>query len=246
MAILTETEAQEQYKATIDYIANTAIFQYTFVLTVGYVFSSTFYTTPGSSYEFLGFAFTHTQWGLIANFSAAAINLYIARHLSYLATLASLYPQKRRKFRFLTRHHHWFLNPFRVNRITYRIPVMSSFLYMFVVIIGLFPSVHMLDTDPHYQALSQVRNYEFWFTYILGSFLSLLHLISSYVVISRITFLGNCLWRGRYLPKTGNKKSTLSYKAKRGQEALRVPAKPHNTDSQGDRLLDELLSEPPH
>lgn len=121
--VLTIEEAKTQYVQTLDNLARTAIFQYTFVAT-SYYFSG--FTEPGNTPSFLGFEFSAIEWVFIGLLGVAVLNFYITRQLQLLTVLLKMYPSQRRKLRFLTWHHYWPLNPFRARRIIYSRKTLKS------------------------------------------------------------------------------------------------------------------------
>lgn len=109
MPILSESECKDQYVGILDKIGNLALFQYTFIITVNFIF-----VTAPQSFQFLSFNLSRTDWFYISNLGMCALNLHIARHLKYLTRLLKMYPKQHRKLRFLTINHSWLLNPFYI------------------------------------------------------------------------------------------------------------------------------------
>ena len=205
--MLSESEAEENYESTLQYISNVALFQYTFTVTVCYAFIS---STPETT-NFLRLSFSRFAWATVSNLGAVIINFHIARQLNYLKKLVLMHPKNRRKLRFLTRHHRWLFNPFRTTiyqKSAYRsiYHLFYTFRYLAVLHLALFPAIHMLDSDPRYQRLAEVGGYDFWFTYITVSALGIFHYASIFVVMFSIIGLGNALWKGQYLPKESERK----------------------------------------
>jgi hypothetical protein len=197
MPLLTESECKDQHKSTLDRIASVALLQYTLVATVCFVFINEL-----PSYQFLGFNISRTAWGGVSHAAFLVLNLYMIGNLHYLSKLVRMYPKQRRILRFLSCHHSWFLNPFGLCGVRVRWPIASSILYLGALMFGLFPAVHLLDTDSYYQSLS---GYKLWSIYIPVVVLSILHLISLFVLMQRITEHGNLLWSGYYFPRAKQK-----------------------------------------
>jgi hypothetical protein len=194
MRVLSRQECQEQYLSTLNLLSRVVLFQYTFILTINYVFLG----DPNSTYSILGLELPRFAWATVANVGCVALNLYVVRHIRYLSKLVAVYPELRRKLRFLTWHHSWFLNPFRgwCLRVQPR-AFPTALLHAGVLHLGLFPSAHMLDGDPTYGSL---YGYPFWFTYVTVAALILLHFVSIYSVLGSVMRHNNTLWKGRYYP----------------------------------------------
>jgi hypothetical protein len=202
--ILSAAEAREQYQSTLSTIAHTALFQYTFVAAILYVAET---QTGATTYELLGFRFSRVGWGWIGLLGSTTINLYIGRLITYLISLGSLYPFERRVLRYLTRHHRWFLNPFRVlirprlsrryrqRHIRIPLPLLSATPYAAVLVVTQVPLIALLEgglwvTNPQLHGFARV----------LGWLLIPVWLWSGAYLMYRIAALGNLLWRGRYSP----------------------------------------------
>lgn len=92
------------------------MFHYTFVVTLYYVLA---FTDVSAKSSFLGFSLSRIEWVYVGLLGTAILNSYIARQFTYLTTLVEMYPPQRRKLRFLTWHHFWLFNPFRLRRLRY-------------------------------------------------------------------------------------------------------------------------------
>ncbi|CAN5808513.1 hypothetical protein BH23GEM7_BH23GEM7_10840 [soil metagenome] len=194
MRVLSQQECQEQYLATLKLLSGVVLFQYGFILTINYVFVG----NPNETHSILGLELSRFAWATAANVGSVALNLYIVRHIRYLSKLVLVYPQLRRKLRFLTWHHSWFLNPFRgwCLRVQPR-AYPTALLHLGLLFFGLFPSIHMLDADLTYRTL---HGYPFWFTYVTVAVLSMLHLVSICFVGGSLMKHNNILWKGRFFP----------------------------------------------
>ena len=157
MPILSRDEVQEKYESTLQYIANVSLFQYTFILTICY----TFVSIDSEVTNFLRLPFSRFAWATISNLGAVIINTHISRQLNYLRKLTLMYPQDRKKLRFLIRHHRWLFNPFKLMYFL-RTPIPSMILYFFALTFPLIPSIHMLDSDLQYQQLTETGGFVFW------------------------------------------------------------------------------------
>jgi hypothetical protein len=188
MPILTAEQAREEFKSVLNVVAAAAMFQYTFVLAIIFIFTSIASTAP----EFAGLGVSRSTWGLIAPLGASVLNLYVGRNLGYLAKLVRMHPRERRALRFLARHHPWLLNPYRVlcGPRSGMHPSVGSALYTVVVVSAQFPATMLYDTE--------FRDAWKWLiTYPL-----FVVLMTSYAYLAlRVFALGNALWRGRYAPE---------------------------------------------